>query len=121
MFSYLSFSHATIMVRCALRGPSVRTKCIPKGGESSDPSRHLSQVLYCDDFEGKLAATADGIAFLYPKLTEEWVMAAIGEEPEMLFSLPKHQVRANRMDVAELPIDLQNLIVWSTRQKHALQ
>jgi hypothetical protein len=92
-----------------------------RNGLSSDSSRRLSQVLYCDDFEGKVAATADGIAFLYPKLTEQWVMAAIGEEPEMLFSLPQHQVRANRMDVAELPIELQNLIVWSTRQKHALQ
>jgi hypothetical protein len=48
------------------------------------------------------------------------VMAAIGEEPEILFLLPKHQVRANNVDVARLPIDLQNLLDWATRQRDAM-
>mmetsp|Transcript_1417 Transcript_1417/g.2016 ORF Transcript_1417/g.2016 Transcript_1417/m.2016 type:complete len:319 (+) Transcript_1417:53-1009(+) len=81
--------------------------------------QYCPKLLYFPNFLSAFNESVEAIQYIFPRLEREWVVTALGEEPEMLFMLPKYQVRKNMLDISELPMDVQNVLSFSTRQKYA--
>jgi len=76
------------------------------------------KVLIVPDLMARFDHTVRSIQFLFPRLPLPWIKAAIADEPELLFEMPKYEVIAvGGMDIAELPVTVQNMLSWAARQK----
>jgi len=64
--------------------------------------------------------TCECIKRVYPKETEEGCVYAISEEPTLMFDLPDLHIfkKDERIDIAELPMAVQESLVYATRNEH---
>ena len=64
--------------------------------------------------------TCECIKRAYPKETEEGCVYAISEEPTLMFDLPDLHIfkKDERIDIAELPMAVQESLVYATRNEH---
>eukprot|EP00958_Prasinococcus_capsulatus_P009388 scaffold912_cov422-Prasinococcus_capsulatus_cf.AAC.8 len=69
--------------------------------KSSD--RHPTQAVQC----------------LFPKASMDDIKSAIAEEPTLLLKIPEQDREWRTTDIAELPIDIGNSLVFGMRQKYA--
>jgi hypothetical protein len=81
------------------------------------------RLLYCEEgIREKIAKTSACIKRVYPRETDESCVYALGEEPNLLFDLPDLKIfkEENRkgIDIAELPMQVQECLVYATRQEH---
>ena len=92
-------------------------------GSKAKVRRMISEaprLLYCEDIRDLLKRTCDCIKRVYPKETDEGCMYAVSEEPALLFDLPNLKIfeeRNNRIDIAELPMTVQEMLVYATRNE----
>ena len=81
------------------------------------------RLLYCEEgVREKVARTTACVKRVYPRETDESCVFALGEEPNLLFDLPDLKIfkEANRkgIDIAELPMQVQECLVYATRQEN---
>jgi len=79
------------------------------------------RLLYCDDVQGRLERTCACIKRVYPEETDDDCIYAVCEEPTLLFHLPDLAVfreRALGVDIAELPMTVQEMLVYATRNEN---
>ena len=78
------------------------------------------RLLTCDDLEDRVRRTVECIRRVYPKETDESCLYALSEEPTLLFHLPDLKIfeERNRVDIAELPMTVQEQLVFATRNEN---
>ena len=78
------------------------------------------RLLTCDDLEDRVRRTMECIRRVYPKETDESCLYALSEEPTLLFHLPDLKIfeERNRVDIAELPMTVQEQLVFATRNEN---
>jgi hypothetical protein len=78
------------------------------------------RLLTCDDLDDRVRRTVECIRRVYPKETDESCLYALSEEPTLLFHLPDLKIfeERNRVDIAELPMTVQEQLVFATRNEN---
>lgn len=80
------------------------------------------RLLYCDDLQKKINETIKCIFRVYSSETKESCIYAIGEEPNLVFDLPGLKIFQDQtrkgIDIAELPMQVQECLVYATRQEN---
>jgi hypothetical protein len=80
------------------------------------------RLLYCDDLSDKIDETIACIKRVYSRETRESCLFALGEEPNLIFNMPCLPIFAdetrNSIDIAELPMQVQESLVYATSQEN---
>ena len=83
--------------------------------------REAPKLLYeTEPIPERFGRTCECIKRVYPKETTEGCKYAISEEPTLMFDLPDLQIfqKDERVDIAELPMAVQESLVYATRNEH---